>query len=289
MKSIIRGQVWIIAALLAFSVTGCASIPTGRYQTFSAATENIQSLIVNTDTRIEERQREFAVITAPNEKLTTSTFKPNLDGASYDITSQLRSREATLDVLVKYAKVLDALAGKDLNSDVDKSAQNLAASLKGLSASSEVNTFSKVLATLSDSLAGAVTESKRKEALRSAMTTVQPAVVAITNLLQRDYDKVQIFVNLMRDRYIAHANADRPPFGTWQRFKFDSEIAAGLAEYQQIDDALDAASAAINKLPEAHQQILESLDNKETPLNMLHDVVDQAQHLRSFYRNLPSK
>ena len=288
MNSIIRGNFWIIAALLAISVTGCANISTGRYQTFSEANANIQSVIVDTDIRIEKRQRDFAVLTAPNEKLTATTFVPNIGGTSYDITSQLRSREATLDVLVKYSKLLESLAGKDLSSDVDKSAQNLAASLNGLSASSEVNTFSKVLATLADNLAGTVTERERKNALRSAMTTAQPAIAAISNLLQRDYDKVAIFVNLMRDGYITHANADRPQYGTWQRYKFDSEIAARLEEFQQINDALGAASAAIKKLPEAHQQILEGLDNKEPPLNILHDVINQAQHLHSFYRNLPS-
>ena len=283
-----QDNVWIVTALLAFAVTGCASIPTGRYQAFSAANENVQSVILDTDTRIEKRQRDFAVLTAPDDKVTASTFKPTIAGTSYDITSQLQSREAVLDVLVKYAKILESLAGKDLTSDVDRSALNLAASLNGLPASGDVNAIAKVFATLTDNLAGAITESKRKDALRTAMITAQPAVVTISKLLQRDYEKIAMFVKLMRDRYIAYANADRPQFGTWERYKFDSEVAAGLEEFQQINDALAAASAAIQKLPEAHQQLLEGLDNKETPLNALHDAIHETQRLRSFYHDLPS-
>jgi len=288
MKLTMRDNVWIVIALLAFAATGCSSIPTGRYQAFSAASEDVQSVISDTDARIEKRQRDFAVLTAPNEPITANTFKPNIAGTIFDISSQLRSREAVLDVLVKYSKILESLAGKDSSSDVDKSAQNLAASLNGLPAIGDGSTAAKLFATLTDNLAGAITKSKRKDALRNAMTTAQPAVVVISKLLQRDYDKIEMFVNLMRDRYIAHANADRPPFGTWQRYKFDSEVAAGLEEFQQINDALAAASTAIQKLPEAHQQLLEGLDNKEPPLNALRDVIHETQRLRSFYHDLPS-
>ncbi|MDO8990069.1 MAG: hypothetical protein Q7U91_10600 [Sideroxyarcus sp.] len=289
MNTFLQRNRWLIVAALAFVQVGCGSIPTGRYQAFSAAGEDIQSAISDTDIRIEKRLRDFVVLTAPDKLITAKTFSPNIDGNSFDITGQLRSREAALDVLVKYSNTLESLAGKDLSTDVEKSAQNLAASLNGLPSVGEGSNAGKLLATIADSIAVGVTESKRRGALKSAMTTAQPAVESICKLLQRDYDKISSYVNLMRDRYIGHANANRPKYGTWQRYKFDGEIAADLEEFQQINDALASASAAIQKMPVAHRQLLEGLDSKEPPLDALRDVIYKAQHLRSFYGDLPSK
>jgi predicted heme/steroid binding protein len=288
MNKILQRSSWLIVALLAFVLTGCGSIPTGRYQAFSAAGEDVQSAISDTDIRIEKRLRDFVVLTAPDNLIAAKTFSPSIGGNSFDITSQLKSREAALDVLVKYSKTLESLAGKDLSTDVDKSAQNLAASLNGLPSVGEGSNAGKLLATIADSIAVGVTESKRRDALKSAMTTAQPAVESICKLLQRDYDKITMYVNLMRDRYIDHANANRPKFGTWQRYKFDGEVAADLEEFQQINDALASASAAIQKMPVAHRQLLEGLDSKEPPLDALRDVIHKAQQLRGFYRDLPS-
>lgn len=290
MKMTIRGSGWLVAVLLAFSVAGCATnnIPAGRYQAFSVASENVQSVLSDTYTRIEKRQRDFAVLASPDEPLTEDTFKLTVNGKSYDLAPQLQAREAALDVLINYAKTLETLAVGNSSIDVDKSVQNLAASLKGLPDSGAEGAAANIFASLVDNLALSATNTMRKDGLKSAMTTAQPAVESISTLLQRDNGKIARTVNLMRDRYIAHAQSARPSFGSWQRYKFDSEVAAVIEEFQQINDALVSSSAAIQKLPDAHRQILESLDNKERPLDALRDMINEAKRLRTFYRALPT-
>jgi hypothetical protein len=86
----------------------------------------------------------------------------------------------------------------------------------------------------------------------------------------------------MFERYVAHAQAGRPSFGSWQRYKYDSEIAAGIVEFQQIKEALASSSKTLKGFPASHQQLLESIDKKERPLDALRDTINEAKRLRTF-------
>lgn len=277
---------WLALAVL---LAGCASAPpsTGRYESFRAASESVLNSTSQTYIRIEKRQRDFAVLTAPDGQLTATTFQPTIRGKSFDISEQLQSREAALEVLASYAQALEALAAKDFSTDLDKSVQDLGASvrlLSGLGGTTSANVFTAVL----QEFARAGTGRMRKDALRSAMIAGQPGVDGLARLLAQDHERISTFVMLMRDRYIAHAQVARPNYGTWQRYRFDQEVAATLEEFEQIDQALKSASVAVQKIPDAHRQILDSLDEKERPLDALRDVVAEARRLRSFYRSLPT-
>lgn len=279
-------RAFVLVALL-MGLVGCTSIPTGRYEAFSTASNTVSTQMADTYARIEKRERDFAVITALDKPLSFDSFDPNAGAIHYGIGDQLKKRQAALDVIVKYAQALESLAGKDFATSVDRSAQDLAASLRGISGTDAVS--ANIFGTVVDGLAKAATESMRKDALKRVMNAGQPGVDAICSQMQKDNDKIATFVNTMRDRYVAHAQAARPKYGTWERYKFDLEVANTLDEFHQINAALISSSLVIQEIPEAHRQILKSLDEHAQSLDALHDMLREAQNLRGFYRSLPNQ
>src|SRR5437867_10729252 len=115
-------------AVLVAALAGCVAIPAGRYQTLRAASEEVYGKVDDTYSRIERRQRDFVVLTAPNGPISAGIFK--VRGQPFDISPELQHRRDALDVLVKYTKALESLAGKDSATSADKSTQDLATSLR---------------------------------------------------------------------------------------------------------------------------------------------------------------
>lgn len=268
-----------------FMLGGCASqLQVGRYQTFSSATANIHSSASETYSRIEIKQRNFSILSAPNLAITVDTFKPLINGQSFDITDALNKRAAVLDVLASYGKALEALASKDAGTDVDAAAQNLSASLIGIGGIDTV--LSNAFASILDEAARNLTNAMRRDALKKAMTSAQPGIEKLSELIQKDNQRIGLFVQLIRDSYIKHANLARPAYGTNERYKSDLEVATTLEEFQQIQNSLTSSSKAASSLPTAHRELLESLDNQSSRLNSLSELVAEAKHLNGFYKNL---
>lgn len=268
-------------------LSGCASqLQAGRYQTFSSATERIHSSASETYSRIKIKQRDFTVFSAPNQAITVDTFKPLINGQNFDISEALNKRAAVLDVLASYGKALEAIASKDVGTDVDAAAQNLSASLRGVS---EIDTvLTNAFATILDEAARSLTNSMRRDALKKAMTSAQPGIEKLSELIQKDNQRIGLFVQLIRDSYIKHANLSRPDYGTNERYKSDLEVATALEEFQQIQYSLTSSSKAVNSLPTAHRELLDSLDNQSSRLNSLSELVAEAKRLNGFYKNLPT-
>ncbi len=274
--------------LLALALVGCNALPSGRFQAFSAASEEISARTTDTYARIEKWQRDFVVLSAPDKPLSTDTFRPVVQGVSFDIRPELQYREATLNVLVMYAKALESLVGKDYATDIDKSAQDLAASVRGLRSDGENAAASNAFGAVADLLGTELTNWMRKRALEKAMDLGQPGVDTLTGLLRQSNVKIVRFTDEMRDRYIAHAQAARPAFGTWERYRFDVKVADALAEFGEIGQALQSANSALEQLPGAHREIRVSLESREHPLDALHQTIQEAQRLRGFYKSLPT-
>lgn len=279
---------WILLPLC-LSVVACTSVPVGRYQALRAASQDVLTKTSETYTKIEKRQRDFAVLTAPKADLTPNSFQPTINGTSFDIAPELAYRENALRAIVSYTELLESLAGKDLNSDVDRSVQELGASLRGLGGDSAQQQIVGGFTTVIDGLARGLTDRKRREALATAMDRAQPAIETLSQLLQGSNKKIAVFVELMRSSYVRHANAARPPHGTWARYEFDLEIADIFEEAVHIEEALKSASTAIGKLPQAHREIRESLDQRERPLAALRELMGEAKQLKGFYKNLATQ
>lgn len=278
---------WAAVVVSAFALAGCGSVPVGRYEAFRMATESVQDATEDTFLRIEKRQRDFVVLTAPDTLLTSQTFKPAIGGQSFDIRGQLETRDAAVETLVAYAKTLEGLAGKDFSTEVDRATQNLAASLRRLSTSPTGAAAANGFASAVDTITRVVTSESRKNALKEVMGVAQPGIEALVRLFHEDKAKIATFSDLMKASYINHAQRARPPFGTWDRYRFDQEIAAVLEEFEQVQGALSAADVSLAKLPDAHRQLHEALDDRERPMDALRDMIREARQLQKFYRALP--
>jgi autotransporter translocation and assembly factor TamB len=279
-----------ILLLFVILLFGCASIPVGKYEALNDSSKQLSAKTSETYTRIEKLQRYFAVITAENANINENSFKPEVDGNSIDMTPELRFREDAMEVMVKYTNLLASISSKDYQADVDKSSQDLAASLKNLASSSGATQHaaqvSGIAGTLINVVSKQVIEQKRATALRNTMDMAQINIEKLSNLIVGSNQKIKGLVKIMQGRIIAHANAARPPYATAARITFDSTIADLLAETNEINASLDLMSVAIGKIPEAHKEIRIALDNKPTTLDALQGLVQEAQRANKFYRNL---
>ena len=116
---------WIIG------LSACAtSAPIGKYHALKDSSQSILANTTDTYTRIEKLQRRFVITSAPDKPINQDTFKPQINGQSYDLVPELRYREAAFEVLVKYLTVLSVLSSKDYMADVDKASIELSASLQ---------------------------------------------------------------------------------------------------------------------------------------------------------------
>ena len=280
-----------IVAVATLSV-GCSSIPVGKYQVLHESSQTVLTKTSDTYKRIEELQRLFSIATAPNQKLTRESFKPTIDGQSFDLTPELRFREVALEVWVKYTVVLEAFSDKDYVSEVDKASQELAGSLRNLTATSsamkadEAKAASGMLATAINVIGKEIVRAKRVQALQKVMDSAQGDIDNLSTLIVGSNTKIKKAVGIMTDRILAHADTQRPPYGSVERTAFDERIALVIAKAQDIEEALDAMNTAVSKIPKAHAEIRIILDEKPTDLEALRALIQGAQRAGTFYRDL---
>lgn len=283
---------YLVVFLLAFCAVGCTTIPAGKFDVLAGSSQNILSGITETYTRIEKLQRSFAVEIAQDKPLTQDSFKPVIDGQSFDITPELHFREAALQVLVKYTLVLQSLAKRDFEGDVDRAALELSGSLKSLAATAAPNKeiaqqASGILATVVNVIGREIVRKERLDALKTVMDSAQGDIEKLAKLIVGSNGKIKDVVNIMLGRIVAHKNHMRPSISNpIERAKFDTEVSLIIADVEDINNAIDGLSTAIAKIPPAHAEIRNALDEKTTGLNALPQLVEEAQRIGQFYRNV---
>lgn len=276
-------------ALLAASCA--AKIPVGKYDVLVDSSQRILTGTTETYTRITRLQRRFTVATVGSAPLTRESFKPVVDGQSFDLGPELQFREAALEVMVRYALVLQAFARHDFAGEVDKASEELAGSLKSLAATAapdagSARQASGVLATVVNVIGREVVRRQRLDALKTVMTSAQPDLAKLAELIAGSNAKIKQAVDIMLGRIVAHQNAVRPPPDSPMRFDFDTEVAAVIAEVEEIEAALAALSAAVAGVPPAHAEIRRMLDERPRDLTALQDLVKEVQRINRFYRSL---
>ncbi len=281
-----------LAAIVSL-VASCSptTVPVGKYDLLAESSQNILSGTTETYTRIEKLQRRFIVETVNNSPLTRDSFRPVIDGQSFDLVPELRFRETALDVLVKYFLVLQAFAKRDFEGEVDKAAEELAGSLKSFVATaapdSETATeASGILATVVNVIGREIVRGKRLEALKTVMDSAQPDIEKLTRLIVGSNGKIKQAVDTMLGRIIAHRNTMRPSRDTVERVSFDTDVSLVIGEVDEIKAALDNLSTAIQEVPSAHAEVRKMLDEKPTGLNALQQLVEEVQRIDKFYRSI---
>jgi len=282
----------ILVCCLIF-LSGCASrIPIGKYELLKDSSESLYLHTIDTYSKIEQLQKRFAITTAPNSKINRNTFKPQIAGESYDLTPELRFREAALQVLVDYAAILQAFSSKDYMSQVDNATQHLAGSLNNLLETSKSmeavdgSKISGILATLVNKISKQFIQQKKEEALKQVMHMAQPDIEQLSKLITESNAKIKIAVGIMLNRIMAHANSARPEYGTAERYEFDKEIANIITEVEGIESAIEVINAAISEFPQAHQEIRTELDKKQTTFKSLQILIQEANQAKRFYQHL---
>jgi len=281
-----RGAALVLFATLLLS--GCASPPIAGYDALAKASQDIQSGSSTAYTNVEQRLRDFAIVTAPNAPLSPDTFtKLSVGKISFDISPELTFREQQMGVLVAYTTALQKLAGKDYNKDLDSSTKSLAGALAAIAP--QAKAIVDIFATVVDELAKAAANRERKDALKKVMDRAQPAMEQLATLIASSNEKIAAYAEIMRDTYVRHANAWRPSYGTLARYEFDQKAADAIDGYSLISNQLTAVSNAAKKLPAAHAELRKSLDAPETPQEAIKDVFAEIQGMRGFYKGLESK
>ena len=278
--------------LITVLAAGCtATVPVGKYDALAESSQKILSGTSETYTRIEKLQRRFSVETASGQTLNRDSFKPVIEGQSFDIGPELDFREAALQVLVKYSLVLQAFAKRDFEGEVDKASVELAGSLKSLAATAapkgdNVAQASGILAAVVDVIGREIVRQKRLEALRMVMDAAQPDLDKLATLITGSNDKINRFTNIMLDRILAHRSAARPAPNNPMRFEYDMDAALVIAEVDEINAALADLNAAVTQFPPAHAEVRAQLDKNPQGVQSLQQLVEEAQRVDKFYRTV---
>jgi hypothetical protein len=274
-------------------MTGCSTttVPIGKYDVLAESSQTILKGTTETYTRIEKLQQRFFVETASDAPLTRDTFRPVLDGQSFDLTPELRFRETALEVLVRYALVLQAFAKRDFAGEVDKATEELAGSVKALTAAAapDNESFAKasgLLAPVVNIIGRAIVQGKRLEALKMVMDAAQPDLAKLTQLITGSNAKITRAVDTMLSRIVARRKERRPAITAANRVLFDTEVALLISEADEIKDALDQLSASLEKVPSAHAEIRKILDETPTGLEAVQQLVKEVQRIDKLYRSI---
>jgi hypothetical protein len=277
--------------ILLIVLSACTSIPVGKFETLARSGQQILDGTTATYDRIEKLQRRFAVVTVEPGRLTRDSFVPVVDGLSFDLGPELRFREVALDVVVKYAFALQALAKDDFESAVDQAAEELAASLKSFAVlqapdPAATQKSAGVLAAAVDALGREVVRRKRLEALRVVMDAAGPDLGRLAELTTASNARIKRSVGIMLDRLLAHANEARPTGQLAARVVFDTRVAEEIDEVKEIEAALDGLATAMSRVSTAHAELRAALDDRRSGVEALRELVGEANRINKFYRGV---
>jgi hypothetical protein len=126
-----------------------------------------------------------------DEKLTPDSFRPVVEGRSFDLEPELAFRQAALGVLVKYLLVLEAFASSETDADVDKASLELGASIEGLmeaagNGGGRGAQVSGILATGVDAIGREVMAGQRARALGRVMDASQKDIERLATPIGRE-------------------------------------------------------------------------------------------------------
>jgi hypothetical protein len=283
----------LLFALVSLFLAGCSSIPAGKFRTLHSSGEELLADAIGTFSNIESLQRHYCIVIAPDAPLAPDSFEPAVvAGRSTDIVPELQFREHAIRTLVSYLAVLEAFSAKDYVSAVDNASVELAGSLQNLEASSrrisskESKESTRMFATVVDVIAREIIRERRLSALRQVMQSVQGDIDTLCTLIASDSERITEDIDLMTGRIVAHANPDRPPYGTAARLAFDEGIAAQTWQAKAAKNSLNAISKAVLEIPAAHRDIAGYLEKKSSNAEGLKSLAQELDRANLFYRGL---
>jgi hypothetical protein len=282
-------RVALLAAVLLVFAGGCAaSIPEARFHVLAGSGSRILATTTETYAHILKLEQAFIVASTGDEKLTPDSFRPTVEGKSFDLEPELALREAALVVLVKYLQVLEAFASTDGEADVDEASLELGAAIQGLmeAAGHDADQSAKVsgiLATGVDAIGRELAAGQRSRALARVMDASQKDVERLAGLVSQSHTKLDRAIGVMVAQLVTRANLIRPAAGTAARDEFYRALLVELREAADARAALAAMAEATRDIPVAHAQIRQSLHEARAPLDALKSLAHKAEQAGRFY------
>jgi hypothetical protein len=289
-----RAAAYIVAASLTGLLSGCAGLPTGRFDALVGSVKSVETTTTETDREITLLTRHFMIFSPSPGPYRVESFVPVIEiqgqRRDFDFGPRLEPRGAALDVLVSYAEALAAFARKDYQGELDQATQSLGGSVQRLAsiptATAEVKQGAGVLATGVNALGRAIIDRMRKAALGKAMNEAAPGIQQIVTFVKDINSLAAVAVGVMRDDMLRKANGITPADGL-ARVQLNERVEAVVVESNTILARLKQINTAIDAIKPAHDEIREALARDEgAPLEKLKALVAEAKRLQRFYSTL---
>jgi hypothetical protein len=274
--------------MAALSGIACApALPRARFYVLSDSSTRILATTTETYARVARLEDAFIVASMGDDKLTVDSFRPVVEGHSFDLVPELMLRRAALMVLVKYLGVLEAFASSDAEADVDRAALELGSSVRSLidtaGAGEHAKEVTGILATGIDVIGKEIADGQRVRALERVMAASQKDVERLASLVAESHAKIERAIDVMVAQIVARANVVRPPVASASRDAFYAELSRTLRDARDARAALVEMTEATRAIPAAHAQIQKSLSEKATPLDALTALAGRAERAGRFY------
>jgi hypothetical protein len=277
-----------ICATMLFAAGCAASIPEARFHVLASSGSRILTTTSEAYAHIVKLEQAFIVASMGDEKLTPDSFRPAVEGKSFDLEPELELREAALEVLVKYLRVLEAFASTSSDADVDRASLELGSAIDGLMDAAGTGgerraQVAGILAAGVDAMGREITSGQRARALAHVMDASQKDVERLAALVAQSHAKLDRAIDVMVAQIVARANLVRPPPNTVARDEFYRSMLLVLREAKDTRAALAAMSEATREIPAAHAQIRQALHQKTAPLDALKALAHKAEQAGRFY------
>jgi len=274
-------------AIVFACLVGCApALPSAKFHVLTDSGERMLATTTETYARIARLEDAFVIASAGDEKLGADSFRPSIEGHSFDLVPELELRRAALTVLVRYLRVLEAFASND-GAEVDRAALELGSSVESLmeaaGSGEQAKEVSGVLAAAIDVIGKEIADAQRLRALERVMDASQKDVERLASLVAQSHAKLARAIDVMVAQIVARANVVRPPVATAARDAFYTGLLRTLRDAEGARVALAQMTEALRGVPAAHAQIRKSLDQKEAPLDALKSLAARAESAGRFY------
>jgi hypothetical protein len=284
----------LLVAIILVLASGCAAVPTGRFDALALATREVDTRTGEVDGDVVQITRRFMIFSPAPGPYTPRSFAPVVtvggQQADFDFGPRLAPRKAALDVLVAYTEALSAFAKKDYQGNLDKATNTLGGNLQDLishaSASNDVKRGAGVLAAVVNELGRAAIDRMRKTALRNAMAEAAPGVSEIAKFVRDINERAALAVTVMRDEMLRIANRANPVDGA-ARLALSETVEQVIVDSASVLARLKQSTVAVEAIPAAHDEVRDSLDRDERgALDKLKALIAEAKRLQHIYSSL---
>jgi len=205
----------------------------------------------------------------------------------------LQARLEALEALARYGSLLNTLATTDYAAGTNTSTATLCASLESLqnaltplvAEAANLQNATTLLGSAARAAGGLYVEGERKKALRTLLAGSQGGIQTLAEKLLLDNGYVATLARSYMEFSVGQADKTRPA-DYEKRVAYDAKVLQQYKNGLALAGAITSKDKAVQALPEAHAELLESLDKPGTPLQRLEAFVAAAEQALALAQQL---